>query len=457
MSARAAADEPSNTVDLLTVCNDALELNPGYESARAGYYAAKELVPQARGKLLPQLGALASYSWRHDHQSGYYEGDFEIPDLGLSYDTRFTAGGSDTFTRGFYGAQLTQALYKPALLLGLDAAKLQQKQAELALGATQDDLLIGVVEKYFAVLAAKDADVFSHAETAAVKEQLDLVSGRAGAGLATQSDLQTAQAAYQLALADQVDADNALVGARLTLESVTGKQYAELKVLPTNLVLQPPQPLEEGAWIRRTKTENPSILSKQAAVELAKVHRRTAQRARYPQVDLVGTAYDLENTGGVSGAVDSSDESIGVRVTMPLYTGGQISSAVKQGRELEAKAEADQSETTNKMVLATRIAFLAVATGTQRLSALKRAVQAAADAEDAARAGYNAGTRDNTDVLNAVEKRYASERDYAAARYKFIINSMRLKQLSGNLLTADLATVNRLLERPEVAPPPTEH
>src|SRR3546814_5624055 len=58
-----SAAAPEKLTDLLTICNDALQFNPEYESARASYYAAKELVPQARGKLLPPIGVLGEYDW----------------------------------------------------------------------------------------------------------------------------------------------------------------------------------------------------------------------------------------------------------------------------------------------------------------------------------------------------------------------------------------------------------
>ena len=35
--------------DLLSVCSDALQFNPAYESARAQFYAAKDLLPLAKG------------------------------------------------------------------------------------------------------------------------------------------------------------------------------------------------------------------------------------------------------------------------------------------------------------------------------------------------------------------------------------------------------------------------
>ncbi|HEY9545030.1 MAG TPA: TolC family outer membrane protein, partial [Solimonas sp.] len=432
-----SAAAPEKLTDLLTICNDALQFNPEYESARASYYAAKELVPQARGKLLPQIGVLGEYDWLRQHQDATYHGDFETNNL--AFDTRFIVKGSDTFTRGLYGAQLTQALYRPQLFLGLSAAKLKGEQAALALSAAQDALLLDVAQKYFAVLAARDAAVFAHAETIALKEQLDHAQSRSDAGLATLADVKAADASYAIASVDETDARNTLIAAQLALESLTGRRYSALKVLPPNVGLSAPQPLDESAWVARAQTDNPAVLAQKAAIEIARINRRATQRARYPQIDLVGTASAIDNSGGVTGELDGDDESIGVRLTMPIYSGGQVSSAIRQTEELEKKAEADARATEATTIRNTRLAFLKTSTGLQRIAALKRAVDAASDAEAAARSGFDAGTRGNTDVLAAVEKRYAAERDYAAARYLLLVNSLRLKQLSGNLLTADLA------------------
>ncbi|NGY05267.1 TolC family outer membrane protein [Solimonas terrae] len=450
-SAQGATGSQAAASDLLTICNDALQFNPAYESARASYYAAKELVPQARGKLLPQVGLLGEYDWLRQHQDATYHGDFEIANR--SYDTRFIVNGSDTFTRGLYGAQLTQALYRPQLFLGLSAAKLKGEQAELALTAAQDELLINVADSYFAVLAARDAAAFAHAETEALHEQFQHASSRSDAGLATLADVKAAEASYAIASVDEADARNTLLAAQMALEALTGRSYPSLKVLPPNVGLSAPQPMDEDAWVARAQTDNPAILAQKAGLEIARINRRASERARYPQVDLVGTASAIDNTGGVSGEVDGDDESIGVRLTMPIYSGGQVSSAIRQSEELEKKADADVRDTQATTIRNTRLAFLNTSTGLQRIAALKRAVEAASDAEDAARSGFDAGTRSNTDVLDAVEKRYGAERDYAAARYRLLVNSLRLKQLSGNLLTADLAQINRLLQPPQPASP----
>ncbi|SEQ05991.1 outer membrane protein [Solimonas aquatica] len=435
----AQTTEPAATAsdaDLLSISTEALQLNAAYQSAVKAYEAAQELVPQARGRLLPQLSASGAYDWQRQHVEGTL---FGFPGV----------DNTDTFGRYYYGAQLTQAVFKPQLFYGLSTAELKVKQAEYSLSAAQDALLIEVAQTYFGVLGARDALFVAKAKTVAVQEQLDHVKARADAGLATLADVKTAQASYEITAADLADASNTLRAAQMRLEAITGKSYAKLKVLPDEVRLTPPNPLNEQDWVTRAGTQNPSVLAQQAAMEVAKVEARAARGARYPQIDLVGAAYALnsdDSGSGIPGKRREDDERIGLRMNVPLFSGGTVSATIRQADVLKEKAVSDVEATRARVTRDTRIAYLIASTGLTRVQALKRAVEAAVDAEQSARAGYESGTRNNTDVLDAVEKRYGAERDYAAARYQFLINSLRLKQQAGNLLTADLAQINQLLQ-----------
>jgi len=460
---------PDAPVDLLAVCSDALQFNPNYEAARAQFFATKDLMPLAKGKLLPQLGFGAQASWNYQDAEVRYNDTFRTNSDGSPVGTLFSeqlnnvlrsfhASVSDDYWRTAYGVQLSQALYRRDLFLNLDKAEVQQQQARFGLDAAQEELLITVVEAYFTLLAAQDAQTFARAETRALREQLDYIRTRADAGMATTAEAKAAEAAFELAQAEEAAADNALIAAQVTLEALTGKSYAYgFKVLPSTVTLSPPQPQDESLWVQRARDENPVVLAKRAAVEIARVDRRVAEAGRYPRLDLNGTAYSLDNGGGISGDRQQQDFQIGVTVTVPIYSGGQINAAIHGAMELEKKAEAEAEAATAKAVRDTRIAYLNSSAGLQRVNALKRAVEAAVEAEASARAGFDAGTLTNADVLDSIRRRYQAETNYAAARYKFLVSTLRLKQLAGNLLTADLAQINRLLRHPEQAPAPTEH
>ncbi|MFP5304684.1 MAG: TolC family outer membrane protein [Gammaproteobacteria bacterium] len=435
-----AQERPQSITDLLGVCNDALQFNAGHRAARAQYEATRALVAQARGKLLPQLGLRGQYDWLHESIEGDYYGVVDID-------------RDDGFERGVYGAQLQQALYRPELTLGSTQADLRLQQATQLLRGEQDALLMHVVEAYFGVLAAEDAVAFARAESTAVGEQLDQIRARAASGLATEAEVKAALAEHELAIAAEAEALDGVANATTRLEALTGRRYGRIRQLPRDLRLAPPQPADESAWITRAERTNARVQAQRLAVEIAGLEHDKARKLSWPTLDLVGAAYMLDASGGISGERDETQERVGVVLNLPLYSGGQISATKRQTLALQASAQALLDETLAHAERDVRIAYRNSSAGLLRVNALKRAVDAAIAAEAATRAGFDAGTRSNAEVLEAVERRFAAERDHAGARYKFLINALRLKQLSGNLLVADLAQINRMLQ----APPATAH
>jgi outer membrane protein len=429
LSAGAAQAEP---VDLLAIATDALALNPRYAAARAEYQAARELVPIAQGKLLPQVGLLGTADWTDQHIEGTYYG---IPNVDRK----------DGYESYLYGAVLKQALFRADLFAGLSQAELRVQAAAYALEAAQDELLIDVAEAYFGVLAAQDALGSTRAELQALAEQVQMLSGRMEAGLATEADLKGAQALFELAQADELEAQNISLTTTARLESLTGKSYPQIKRLPENMQLLAPQPQDENAWVQRAEQHNALVLAQRAAAAAAKVDRVRASRLHWPKLDIDGGIFQLDNGGGLSGDRTERYDRIGVNLEVPIYSGGQVAAGVRQAEQLERRAQALLSDVTSKAVRDTRLAYLNSLSGLHRVNALKRAVEAAAAAEASARVGFEAGTRGSTDVLEALGQRYSAERNYAGARYKALINALRLKQQTGQLATADLALISRLL------------
>lgn len=419
-------------VDLLTIANDALQHNAGYKAARAEYVAARELVPQATGKLLPQLGVKAQADWIDESIEGDYYGVVDV-------------NRHDGFDRLLYSAVLKQALYQPELTIGRDQARLKLQQAGYALQQSQDELLMAACEAYFGVLATYDTVNFSQAELRAVSQQLDQIRVRTASGLATDADEKAALAQFELSSADLADAEIASSNAIDRLEAMTGRRYEKFRQLPPSVVTAPPDPQDETVWIERARLASLSVLQQKVAMTLAELDYERSRKLRWPTVDIVGNAFRLNNSGGATGGRDEDQQQIGVAMSVPLYTGGQISSAQRQALAMQDHARALHESALAQAVRDTRIAYRNTVSGQKRVSALARAVEAAAASEAAMFTGFEVGTKTSADVLNAVERRYAAESNYTAARYKVIINSLKLKQTSGSLLVADLARLNRLL------------
>ena len=56
------------------------------------------------------------------------------------------------------------------------------------------------------------------------------------------------------------------------------------------------------------------------------------------------------------------------------------------------------------------------------------------------------GTRNTIDVLQAQQRLYSSQFDYADSRYNYVLNLMRLKQVVGTLNVEDLNELNSFMD-----------
>ena len=100
----------------------------------------------------------------------------------------------------------------------------------------------------------------------------------------------------------------------------------------------------------------------------------------------------------------------------------------------------------------TRSLHLFVTTDVQRVKARKQAIVSAQSALDATTAGYEVGTRNVVDVLNAQQVLFTAIRDYANTRYDYVVRLLRLRKQAGMLSPEDVVALNRWLVEPT---PPT--
>jgi outer membrane protein len=98
------------------------------------------------------------------------------------------------------------------------------------------------------------------------------------------------------------------------------------------------------------------------------------------------------------------------------------------------------------VVRQSREAYNGVISGISRVKALKQALVSGQKALESTEAGYEVGTRTTVDVLNVRRDLFRAKRNYANARYEYILSSLRLKQAAGTLNQNDLAQINTWLE-----------
>ena len=85
-------------------------------------------------------------------------------------------------------------------------------------------------------------------------------------------------------------------------------------------------------------------------------------------------------------------------------------------------------------------------TNTARVKARKQSITSAESALQATQAGYEVGTRNIVDVLVAQRTVYQARRNFANARYDYILSMMRLKEVAGQLSPDDIYQLNAWLD-----------
>lgn len=307
------------------------------------------------------------------------------------------------------------------------------------------ELITRVAQAYFDVLGARDTLRFARAEKRAIERQLEQAQERFEVGLIPVTDVKEAQASYDLAVSREIDAENALENAREVLRTLTGEPPGTLTGVVADLELRSPDPASPGPWVDTALQQNPSYLAARSSAEVARYEIRQARAGHYPTLDLVASRTREDRDGGFTQQGEFETDRIGIELNIPLYSGGATVSATRSAR---SQFEAAQSRTVQARRSAeqdTRNAFRGIEASLSQVRALDQAVESNRAAVEATRAGFRVGTRTAVDVLEALRDLYQAQRDYATARYQYIVNRLRLKQAAGTLTVEDVRLINSWL------------
>jgi outer membrane protein len=375
------------------------------------------------------------------------------PQVNLSAHTTYddkgnSLSGDDTLTSYGYSLSLSQNLYNSEITSQIDAVAANVRKSEAEYKAAEQDLIVRVTEAYFDILSAQDTVAFAKAEKNAIGRQLEQAKKRFEVGLIAITDVKEAQASYDASVASEISANNSLDNAREALQLIIGQPLnAALSTIGDSVQLLIPQPADRNAWIAQAQKNNLTLVSAEAGLQAASENRKVAQSGNKPTVNLVASYTDTETDSDNNGDISSDDLVLSVQLNMPLYTGGYTSSNIDQ-------AEADFRTAQNNLMFQKRTvtqltstAYLAIVSGISQVNALKQSLASSIAALEATQAGFDVGTRTSVEVLNSLRETYRSKRDYALARYSYLINTLKLKQAAGLLNDDDLKAINQWLVR----------
>ena len=418
----AASSSLANAEDLLSVYQQAQANDPVVLGAHAQYLATEEGIEQARAVLLPQISGSASYS---DGENESFQ------------NNKIVTIESENFT---YGATLSMELYRHSTWLRLDNAKKLAHQSDISYQVAKQDLIVRVTEAYFNVLSAKDDLEFSIAEKAAIERQLEQTKQRFSVGLTAITDVHEAQAQYDNAVTDEIRAENNVFNSEEALRVITNIYPRDLSILNTERFgTSRPSPDSANEWQQTAEAKNLDLIAEKINVDIAKENINIARSGHYPSLDLNGRFNSSDDSN--LPALDS--QSIGITLTVPIYSGGAISSSVRQAQSNYVVASQNLEQSHRNVVRNTRNAYNTVIAAVSAIKSLEQAVVSAESALKATEAGFEVGTRTIVDVLNSTRNLYNAKRNLSSTRYTYIQNVLALKRAGGNITDQDLKDINK--------------
>jgi outer membrane protein len=410
------------SVDLLEAYRQALDSDPQLRAAASDRLASRETRTQARALLLPSLNAGA------------------VLDRNFGVDTNVPRSDSN-FSTYNYSVDLVQPLFNQANNVRVRQAESVINQAEIDFINAQQDLIVRVTERYFAVLSTLAELIFRASDKNAIARQLEQAKRRFEVGLITITDVFEAQARFDLAVADEINARNAVADAVEALREVTGQAYKEINDLSEDAPLNQPDPADPEAWVRLALDNNPQLLGAAFGVEVSRENINLQKADHYPRLDLTAGYSDRD-----TGDIETRGASVGLQLNIPLYQGGAVVSRTREAAYQHESAKERLEQLQRQILRQVRDSYRGLETAISRVKAFDQARISNRSSLEATEAGFEVGTRTIVDVLDAQRDLFRAERDYAQSRYDYIINYLRLRQAGGLLETKDLENLARWLQ-----------
>ena len=421
---------------LLDIYNDALENDPQYKSAEFSYLSGKEIKVQGRAALLPNISINAQTNWNEYYQNGELRNEYN------NFNT---------------SARLSQPLIRLDSWFKYRQSKFLTDAAEADFAYSQQALIVRTAELYFNVLRAIDNLSAARSEEKAIKKQLDQIRQRYEVGLSAVTEVQEAQLAFDLSLASRTRVEGEVYTAKESLNALVGREIISLDGLVNDLNVSNPVPASKEEWARKAVENNFRLQAANLRKFASKNNARSVASNHLPKVDIVGVqtesetnqySFDGFNTGGgfnITVPDETQRDTYSLQLSMPIFQGGAVISRTKQAYAESNKSSEDALFTERDVIQDVRSQYSNVVTLVANLRAQKQAVISASSALEATRVGYEVGTRNIVDLLQAEKNLYSAERNLSNAKYDYLITTLRLHLAAGTLTPENLIEINNLL------------
>jgi protease secretion system outer membrane protein len=409
----------------------ALKNDQTYQAAYFESEAGKENKALGRSQLLPQLS------------SNVYTSKNRADILNKS---TFLGKPNDTLTHPqYFSRSASVSVRQPIVNFEATAryreGNAQSKASEAIFAGRKQELALRVVGAYFDGLFAAEQLALITAQRNTYREQSSVNQRLFESGEGARTDMIETQARLDLSEAQVIEASDNQRTAMANLAAIIGQEPGNLDPLVADFRPKPIGALTLSEWKKLALTNNPDVQSLMAQADIAREGINKMRAGHMPRLDFVASYTKADAETLATNNQETTVRSIGLQMSIPLYSGGYYSAATRQAVANHERSKAALQAAIDKSAIDVSKEFALVESSAGRIDALVKAVESSKLLIKATEQSIKGGIRINLDLLNAKQQLYSSQRDLAQARFSFLLSNLRLQAIAGSLAFDDVREV----------------
>lgn len=321
----------------------------------------------------------------------------------------------------------------------------QIESAEASFEARGLELAERVTGAYLQALVAQEAITLVRSELVSLQSQQARAAQRLERGEGTRTEVAQTQASVDQAQVRLLDALDQATVARRVLRRLTGIDSARLRRVADDYMPPAAQPQRLFEWLERAERDNPTLRARRLNLEVARLGIERARAGHLPRADLVASLSRSSNESLSNLNQSSSLRSIGIQLSVPLYSGGATEAGIKQSLSDRERADEELRNERESIQVELQRYFFSADNSRTRVEAQVRALASSDLAQEGMTRAQAAGLATQTDVLDAIARRSSVARDLAQARYEYLTARLRLMLLAGVSVLDTITEIDRTL------------
>ena len=407
---------PAHSENLVDALTQAYSSNPAIQAERARQRATDEAVPQAISGWLPKAQVDA--------------------EAGKTRSRKRQPHNTDHLQPQGVNLSLSQPLFTGFQTLnGKRQAVADVRAGREQLYETEQSVLLDAVTAYMNVIRDRKIARLRRENVSFLKTELDATQTRQREGDLSKTDVAQARARFHEGEASLAQARANVKSSEAEYVSIVGHAPGRLAQPASVRRLSPPN-LKTA--VATAEEENPVIIAAEFREDAAHFALKKAYGEFMPSVSLDAEhGRDYDHLAGLN---QEDDSSLYVRLSMPLYQGGTLSSQVREARETYRQRKFEAADTRNRINASVHDAWQQLRAAKLRVKSDRLQVKAAREALKGVKIESDVGERAIFEVLDAqrelVNARVSlagADRDVVVSRYNLLATVGRLSAYHLNL------------------------